>query len=106
MRSNGKGQCYTPLYELVRSIPPGRVTAYGVLARFLPGITARMVGYALHAADDDTLPWWRVVNSRSRISLPMQGSGALQAALLRKEGLTVDDTGKVHAAAFWTPDRN
>ncbi len=94
------------MYDLVRCIPAGRVSSYGILAKHLPGITARMVGYALHACPEDDLPWWRVVNSAGKISLPMDGAGGLQAALLEKEGLEVGPTGKVNSNGFWYPEEN
>ena len=78
----------------VRAVPPGRVTTYGTVAWLAgrPG-AARQVGAALRglAAEDDGFPWHRVVNARGGISTYRIGSGELQEALLRREGVEVRD---------------
>ena len=53
------------VYEVVRQIPPGRVTSYGAIAKYL-GTTgsARMVGWAMNASHNhpEFVPAHRVVN--------------------------------------------
>jgi methylated-DNA-protein-cysteine methyltransferase-like protein len=88
---------YAEIYDLVRQIPPGKVSSYGRIALMLgrPG-HARLVGYALHALGDDgpgDVPWWRVINAAGRISNPY--AGQLQRALLEAEGLRFDARGYV-----------
>lgn len=40
---------YQRVYEVVRLIPPGRVTSYGAIARYLgTGRSSRMVGWAMN----------------------------------------------------------
>jgi len=59
------------VYEVVRLIPPGRVTTYGAIARFLgSGCSARAVGYALNAchAIQPAVPAHRVVNRTGLLS--------------------------------------
>ncbi len=88
---------------MVRSIPPGRVANYGLvaLAAGLPG-QARLVGYALHRLPDDTdVPWHRVVNVRGEISLYQHfGPGRTQRALLEAEGVSFDARGRIDLTRF------
>jgi alkylated DNA nucleotide flippase Atl1 len=44
---NTPAPLYERIYEVVRAIPPGRVSTYGVVGG-LVGCPARVVGYALH----------------------------------------------------------
>lgn len=90
-------------YAVVRRIPRGRVTTYGVVAR-LAGQprTARHVGWALaalHAKKAHGIPWQRVLGTRGRgwaaISLPPDGAGATQRRLLAREGIRFDARGRV-----------
>lgn len=78
----------------VRSVPPGSVVSYGDVATWIgrPG-AARQVGAALRslAAEDPTFPWQRVVNAKGGISTYKVGLGEIQVALLRSEGVNVDD---------------
>ncbi|MBN8706190.1 MAG: MGMT family protein [Bacteroidetes bacterium] len=52
------------VYAVVREIPPGRVTSYGMIGEFLGAkSSARMVGYAMNAVGDRIdIPAHRVVN--------------------------------------------
>ena len=46
------------VYEIVRRIPHGRVMTYGQIADILgEGYTPRTVGFVMHAADEETVPW-------------------------------------------------
>lgn len=95
---------YGAVYALVRRVPRGRVTTYGRIAALLDGFTARMVGYAMAAAPDG-VPWHRVINSEGRISLRSHDGGSdLQRALLEKEGIRFDQTGRVDLSRVgWPP---
>lgn len=80
---------YDRIYEVVKQIPAGRVATYGQVAK-LAGLPrqARLVGYALNALHDDTIPWHRVINSRGRISeRAASGAEVLQRKLLEDEGI-------------------
>lgn len=60
------------IWRIVHSIPPGRVTSYGGVAK-LAGLPrgARLVGRVLaQLPESSALPWHRVVNSRGTISFP------------------------------------
>ena len=85
---------YEQVYEVVRLIPKGKVMSYGGVARQCgrPGM-ARAVGYALHMVPADArVPWWRVINSYGRISIPNPDAAELQRQKLMAEGVSVDDT--------------
>lgn len=60
---------FLQVYDLVRQIPPGRVSTYGQLARMLgnPRL-ARVVGYALNDCRLPDVPCHRVVNRYGGLS--------------------------------------
>lgn len=81
---------YDRVYELVKTVPPGRVTTYGAIARALGAPRAsRAAGYALGALDvGSDVPWWRVVNVGGKISPRGEGfEAAMQRELLEAEGV-------------------
>ncbi len=95
------------VYEIVRQIPVGRVMTYGQIAIILgEGYTARTVGYVMHGADSERVPWQRVINSQGkcstgRLTIPLN----LQQELLEAEGVAFNDKGKCDLAKFqWFPD--
>lgn len=56
---------FSKVYEVVKLIPPGRVTSYGAIARYLgTAQSARMVGWAMNASHHhpEYIPAHRVVN--------------------------------------------
>jgi len=87
------------VYQIVKSIPEGKVMSYGQIAELLPKVTARMVGYALSALpEENDVPWWRVVNSQLKISLRSEGGhDSLQKVLLMQEGVVFSASGKMDA---------
>ena len=81
------------VYEVVASIPCGKVTTYGQIA-WLVGRPqhARLVGRVLHDAPDALhLPCPRVVNNQGRTA----PHWASQRALLEAEGITFKRNGCV-----------
>lgn len=81
--------------RVVRSVPEGKVTTYDEVA-LLAGRPshARQVGAILFGLRDDEaddVPWQRVINASGGISTYKVGSGELQVALLRSEGVEVID---------------
>lgn len=66
------------IYALVRKIPKGKVTTYGEIADVINGnwklenrksrISARLVGFALHANKDSKTPCHRVVDRTGRLA--------------------------------------
>jgi methylated-DNA-protein-cysteine methyltransferase-like protein len=94
------------VYKLVKKIPKGRVMTYGQIAEILgEGYTARTVGYVMHGADAERLPWQRVINaqgkcSTGKITLPTN----LQQAILESEGVKFDKNGRCDLnVALWSP---
>jgi methylated-DNA-protein-cysteine methyltransferase related protein len=96
------------VWDLVRQVPPGRVTTYGEIARRLPlpegmdprayqAFGPRWVGGAMAACPDD-VPWQRVINSKGAIS-PRPGAQE-QRRLLEDEGVRFDDRGRIDLKIF------
>lgn len=77
------------VYEIVRQIPVGKVMTYGQIADILgEGYTARTVGYVMHAASTQNVPWQRVINSQGGCSTSkMTTPHNLQQNLLEEEGV-------------------
>jgi methylated-DNA-protein-cysteine methyltransferase-like protein len=95
------------IHAVVRRIPRGRVASYGQVAR-VAGLAshARLVGYAMAALPDSTrVPWHRVVNAQGRVSpRATRGADSLQRALLEREGVRFDASGRIELARFgWRP---
>jgi methylated-DNA-protein-cysteine methyltransferase-like protein len=95
------------VYEIVRRIPSGRVMTYGQIAEILgEGYTPRTVGFVMHAADEETTPWQRVINSQGacstgRIILPPDK----QQRMLEAEGIEFDARGRCNLGRYrWVPD--
>ena len=82
------------IIDVIRALRDGEVVTYGDIAD-TAGYPrqSRLVGRILATSDLD-LPWWRVVNSVGRL---VPGNEREQSALLRAEGVTVQD-GRVRAA--------
>lgn len=79
------------ILAVVKSIPPGRVTTYGIVAARagLPR-RARLVGKVLGALPEDSpLPWHRVVAAGGRVAFP-EGSPARMRQVRRLEAEGVD----------------
>jgi len=79
------------VYEIVKSIPQGKVVSYGQVA-LLAGIprAARQVGWVMSQIKDNTIPWWRVINNKGYISIKSNEYSALeQKKHLEDEGVIV-----------------
>jgi methylated-DNA-protein-cysteine methyltransferase-like protein len=61
---------YNRVYDIVRTIPLGKVTTYGIIADFLAAkSSSRLVGWALNAVMDRVdIPCHRVVNRLGELS--------------------------------------
>lgn len=98
---------YARIYDMVRRIPPGKVTTYGQIAELVGGCTARMVGYAMAALKRGTapdVPWQRVINAQGKISVHGDGIGnAMQRVLLEQEGVVFDAQDRVDFVRFGWP---
>ena len=88
---------YDDVYDLVKRIPPGKVSTYGRIAQ-LTAVPrgARGVGWALAGLTPERaldVPWWRVINAAGRIS--NQFNAIRQRELLDAEGIIFDERGYV-----------
>jgi methylated-DNA-protein-cysteine methyltransferase-like protein len=96
---------FEDVWDVVRLVPPGRVTTYGTIAEYLgTKLSARMVGWAMNGCPAD-VPAQRVVN---RIGLltgrhHFSPERTMEQALA-EEGVTVVD-GQVQdfERLFWHP---
>lgn len=95
------------VYEIVRHIPVGKVMTYGQIAHILgEGYTPRTVGYVMHAAETENLPWQRVINSQGkcstgRLTIPVN----LQQEMLEAEGIVFDEKGRCDLQLYqWFPE--
>jgi methylated-DNA-protein-cysteine methyltransferase-like protein len=95
------------VYEIVREIPVGRVMTYGQIAQILgEGFTPRTVGFVMHAADTENVPWQRVINSQGacstgKMTLPIN----LQQSILEAEGVVFDQKGRCDLRVYqWFPE--
>jgi methylated-DNA-protein-cysteine methyltransferase related protein len=96
------------VYEVVRKIPPGRVTTYGAIASYLGSRgSSRMVGWAMnhsHSADP-SLPAHRVVNRLGILTGKHHfGSNIMMQQLLENENIrVVNDQIVRFDKHFWDP---
>lgn len=80
------------IYEAVKKIPKGRVATYGQVATLAGNPRmSRAVGNALHKnPEPDSIPCYRVVNSKGELAGEFAFGGAgEQAKLLRADGVEV-----------------
>lgn len=103
-----KENIYDIIYDLVRSVPKGRVTTYGAVAAAIGAKSgARLVGYAMNHCEGlkPKVPAHRVVN---RVGL-LTGKHHFNPPekmeqLLKKEGIKVkDDKVQDFDKVFWDP---
>lgn len=90
--------------ELVKQIPSGRVASYGQVAAAAGSPrAARQVGWTLKSTDgDNSLPWWRVINSQGIISIKGNWTSTkqLQKDLLEEEGVEVSNDFRVNIERY------
>lgn len=96
------------VFEVVKQIPEGRVTSYGIIARYLGmARSARMVGWAMNAAHSqpEYIPAHRVVNrtgvltGKHHFATPTEMQSRLE-----KEGIkVVDDQIENFERYLWDP---
>ena len=106
MRSVDQKSYRERVYEIVRQIPLGRVMTYGQIAEILgEGYTPRTVGYVMHGADTESVPWQRVINSQGGCSTgKMTMPTNLQQDMLVSEGVVFSDSGKCDLKTYlWSP---
>lgn len=92
---------------LIRSIPAGRVTTYGMIAAGAGNRRgARQVARILHSCSEKYgLPWHRVVNRNGEISVRSSMGYIFQRSLLAEEGVLPGADGRIDFARFlWQPE--
>lgn len=86
------------IYEIVKTIPKGKVATYGQVAFFAGNPRwARIVGYALHHnPDPSTIPCHRVVNREGKVAPGFAFGGSdIQRQLLESEGIVFENDGTI-----------
>ena len=96
------------VYEVVKLIPPGRVTSYGAIARYLgTARSARMVGWAMNQShcQPEIIPAHRVVNRNGLLTgKHFFGGENVMQELLEGEGLSIEDDRILNfRERFWDP---
>jgi len=96
------------VYAVVKRIPPGRVTSYGAIARYVGSPQAsRMVGWAMNQshASREFIPAHRVVNRNGMLTGKHHFDGpGVMAELLENEGVAViEDQVQDFREKFWDP---
>jgi methylated-DNA-protein-cysteine methyltransferase related protein len=98
---------YELIYSIVKQIPLGKVTSYGIIAKLIGGgFSARVVGYAMNKASFyDDIPAHRVVNrnglltGRHHFTPPQR-----MQSLLEEEGIEIIDNQIVNFQdVLWNP---
>jgi methylated-DNA-protein-cysteine methyltransferase-like protein len=80
-------QIFGKIRHLVKTIPPGKVTTYGNIAKVI-GTDPRIVGWALRGNEDTSLPCHRVVKSGGILAEKFSlGNWPEQRRRLEAEGL-------------------
>lgn len=89
---------FEKIYEVVKSIPEGKVATYGQVA-CLAGNPhwARVVGYALHNNPNPSeIPCYRVVNREGKVAAGFVfGGGEVQRQLLESDGIVFEPDGTI-----------
>ena len=95
------------VYQVVRLVPPGRVTTYGAVARYLGSPqSSRMVGWAMNNAHvNNDVPAHRVVNRVGLLTGKFFfGHDDEMQQLLEAEGIEIcDDKIVDFNRYFWDP---
>lgn len=85
------------VYELALSIPEGRVTTYGDLARAAGGgaMAARSISSILSKAPNQrAIPWHRIVYAGGKVWFSPE-TEKKRRALYKREGITLDTNGRI-----------
>lgn len=89
-----KESFFDKVYTIVKKIPYGKVTTYGLIARYLgTPKSARMVGYAMNSSHKfPDIPAHRVVNRNGLLTGRHHFFGSsLMQELLENEGIIIMD---------------
>ena len=96
------------IYEMVSSIPEGRVATYGQIAQLIGYPRhARYIGRALGMLPaSHKVPWHRVINAKGEISRRgLDGYDDYQRILLEDEKIIFNEKGRVSLKKYqWQPN--
>ena len=100
-----KSSFFQDVYEVVKLIPPGRVTSYGAIANYLgTKSSARMVGWALNGSFGQDIPAHRVVNRKGVLTGKIYFGGSTMEDLLKSEGILITNNQiENFDKVFWDP---
>ncbi len=92
----------TKIVEAIRDIPEGKVATYGQIARLAGNHKgARQVVWTLKTqTKKNDLPWFRVINSKGRISIRDEVGFEEQRARLIGEGVEVSTDGEIDLSRY------
>jgi len=85
---------YKKVYKVVKNIPTGRVSTYGLIAKYLGAPkSSRVVGYAMNVSHKiHDVPAHRVVNRNGLLTGKNHFKGfELMRQLLESEGIIIED---------------
>jgi methylated-DNA-protein-cysteine methyltransferase-like protein len=107
-KQKGNNDFFSGVYEVTKLIPPGRITSYGAIARFLgSGRSARMVGWALNVCHNngEFIPANRVVNRNGLLTGKHHfGNSSTMEQLLENEGIIIENDRVINFdEKFWDP---
>lgn len=98
---------FEDVWEVVKQVPPGRVTTYGAIAKYLgTKLSARMVGWAMNSSHAvGNVPAQRVVNRNGMLTgkAHFNDEHSMQL-LLEQEGVAIANDKVLHFnELFWDP---
>ena len=100
---------FQKVYEVVKMIPSGRVSTYGLIAKHLGSAkSSRVVGYAMNASHQNSdIPAHRVVNRVGILTGKHHFSGTtLMKNLLESEGVKIQNDRVVNfKKVVWDPSK-
>lgn len=101
---------YEKVYQIVRRIPYGKVTTYGLIANHL-GVksSSRMVGYAMNSSHSIlNIPAHRVVNRNGILTGKFHfPTPTLMEELLENEGILIKNDKIINFKDYlWIPDND
>ena len=84
------------------------MATYGQIAALAGTQNPRLVGFALAGQKHDTdVPWFRVINSKGKISFPEGSEGfEIQYSLLINEGVIFDNNYRIDLRTFGWSEAN
>jgi methylated-DNA-protein-cysteine methyltransferase-like protein len=96
---------FDQIRDLVKTIPKGKVTTYGAIARFLGLKSARVVGWALKGNQNPLIPCHRVIQKQGTLAKNFSLGGDLgQKQRLENDGIIFDKHNHIDMSQYyWQP---